>query len=131
MEAEETELDRYFIALVRAARFDEAMALIDVVSNINIRDRDTGATALILAAQHGSTEFLNRLEQREGLDHLAYDNEGNTAFLAAECFVGDLVLASRLLVKAQAQLGRLSSDEYPWPFEVPSIRTIRGPKWEP
>jgi len=110
------DLDQRFMRFVMEGHYDEAMALVEAVDDINVRDPDTGATALLICARRGVLHLLAKLEERADLDYLVQDNEGNVPFISAWFELGDDPLFWRLAEKAKAQALALPTDQRPWPF---------------
>ena len=104
---DENSIDRQFIALVKASEYDRAAVLIGLVTDINIRDQDLGATALHFAAARSAVKFLAELEKRSDLDYGARDKRG---YRPCDCAWDDgqnqklgAELAQKELAQAQAR----------------------------
>lgn len=103
----ETNIDQRFIALVKARDYDDAIALLTLVTDINVRDPDLGATALHFAAARSATQLLVELEKHPDLDYAARDKRG---YRPCDCAWSDgqneqlgSELAQKELAQAQAR----------------------------
>ncbi|MEW8052904.1 MAG: hypothetical protein AB2809_21315 [Candidatus Thiodiazotropha sp.] len=102
-----TEIDAKFIALVRARQYPEAIALIPEVTDINVRDPGTQASALHFAAARRCIILLRELEKRDELDYLAQDRQGRLPSQLAWEECGHEKLGAELIRKEKAYADRI------------------------
>lgn len=96
-------IDQQFIALVKARDYQRALALISLVSDINVRDPELGATALHFAAARSAVAFLAELEKHPDLDYSARDLQGHRPGDAAWVIGQNEALGAELMRKERAQ----------------------------
>ena len=88
------QLQDYYFDAARRGDVDMLNTFIDSGFPLNTQD-DKGYTALILAAYHGESAYVERL-LAAGADACVQDKRGNTALMGA-IFKGELKIAQRLL----------------------------------
>lgn len=111
------ETDLRFIRLVRERKYEEAVAMIDEVHDINIADPQTSATALHFAAHRSVNGLLAELEKREDLDYLVRDRNGRYASELAWEVSGNEELGALLQAKERQQARRAGVQAWPKPEE--------------
>jgi ankyrin repeat protein len=97
------EMDRYHEALLKATYEDDARSVEELLSrgaDPNARDRETGLTALIIAAGHGKAEIVWKL-LGAGADPFAVESRGGCSALHKAIQGGSLEIV-RMLVEAGA-----------------------------
>jgi hypothetical protein len=109
------ETDLTFIRLVRERSYLEALAMIDQVSDINVCDPQSRATALHFAALRSVAGLLEALEQRADLDYLVQDRDGRYPSELAWEMAGNEELGARLQRKEQEQAERQGVRAWPKP----------------
>ncbi|CRM08432.1 ankyrin-like protein [Pseudomonas sp. 28 E 9] len=88
------QLQDYYFDAARRGDLDMLNTFIESGYALNTQD-DKGYTALILAAYHGQSAYVERL-LAAGADACVQDKRGNTALMGA-IFKGELQIAQRLL----------------------------------
>ncbi len=112
---DEQDKDLYFLALIKAHRFRQAIEMLSEVTNINIVDAETGMTPLHFAAGYRVEAFLEALWTRDDLDELVCDREGRYASELAWQVAGDEVLGGRLMVRESSYAKRTGQKAWPKP----------------
>lgn len=109
--------DLTFIRLVKERRYQEALAVIGQVRDINVADPETGATALHFAAHRSCLQLFEALAQRNDLNYLVQDSEGRYPSELAWEVSGNETLGAELMQREKAQADR--EGEEPWPKPPP------------
>lgn len=104
-------IDQQFIALVKARDYQRAVPLIPLVSDINVRDPELGASALHFAAARSAMAFLAELEKRPDLDYGARDHQGYRPSDSAWVVGHNEALGAELMRKERAQSQRQAADQ--------------------
>ncbi len=111
-----------FLSLIKGRRYQEAIALMPQVANINALDPDSGAAALHMAAGRCATILLRALWARGDLNELCQDAEGRYASEVAWHVGNDEELSARLMERehAYAKAHGLTAWPKPWAGNEPS-----------
>lgn len=96
-QAVQEQLQDYYFDAARRGDVEMLNTFIDSGYSLNTQD-EKGYTALILAAYHGESAYVDRL-LAAGADACVQDKRGNTALMGA-IFKGELKIAQRLLATA-------------------------------
>lgn len=115
--------DAQFLSLIKERRYQEAIALMPAVTDINALDPESGAAALHMAAGRCATILLKALWARDDLDELRRDAQGRYASEVAWHVGDDEELSARLMERehAYAKAHGLTA----WP--KPSVGNDRSP----
>lgn len=106
MDGTDSMADQNFIRLVKERQYQQALDIIDDVKNINVVDKETGATALHLAASRSVVEFIAHLEKRDDLDYLVRDGKGRFPSDMAWAVAHNEELGIELMQKEKQQAAR-------------------------
>lgn len=101
--------------LLKAHRYAEAIELIPAVGDVNVVDPKTGFTALHWGAAHRVRGVLNALWQRDDLDELARDRQGQYASELAWQIATDEELGVELMQRERDYGARHDLDVWPKP----------------
>ncbi len=108
-------IDVQFLELIKAQRYDEAIALIPQVQDINALDPSSGATALHMAAGRRATRLLKALWTRSDLNELCQDTNGRYPSEVAWHIGGDEALAASLMEREHAYAQKNNTQAWPKP----------------